>query len=122
MQGMQQVSHLGSPAIGGAIAAIWDIRAPFIIHGVLTLLAIAPSFKLVKETDPGRRAGRRGSTDEGTWSYVFAEMRKPQMLAFLGAQGLANISRAVSRGGLLNLYAAFTFNLGTASLGLLATA
>lgn len=122
MQGLSQISHLGSPAIGAAIASLWDIRAPFIIHGVLTLLAIGPSFKLVKETDPGRRAGARArGSDEGTWRYVFAEMRKPQLMFFLCAQVTANIARAMMRGGILNLYAAFRYDASVQVLGILAT-
>jgi MFS family permease len=122
MQGLTQISHLGSPAIGGLIAAVWDVRAPFVIHGILTLIAIAPSFKLVKETDPGRRAGGRPSTQEGTWTYVFAQMRQPQLLAFLCAQVFANVARAFQRGGLLNLYAAYAYNVGPGTLGILASA
>ena len=45
-------------ALGGLLAAGVGIWVPFVLHGVLTLLAIIPSFKLIGESAPGRR--RRG--------------------------------------------------------------
>ena len=57
MSAMQSSGRLFSPALGGLLAGYWDIRAPFIAHAVLSLIAIIPSFKLVQETAPHLRRG-----------------------------------------------------------------
>src|SRR4051794_10234899 len=43
MVGMESSGRLLGPALGGFLAAWIDIRAPFIVHAVLCVLAIAPS-------------------------------------------------------------------------------
>lgn len=67
MHAMESAGRLSSPAIGGLIAGYWDIRAPFFLHALLSLIAIIPSFKLVKETAPdfGRKDGRDRSKADG---------------------------------------------------------
>lgn len=124
MMGMQRSGQLISPAIGGFVAAAFDIRIPFILHGILCLVAIVPSFWLAVETSPtaGSRArGGRGAA-QGDWGDVLRAIRTRQMMAFLAAQFLANIARGVSRGGILNLYAVYAYDVGPATLGVLNTA
>jgi MFS family permease len=122
MMHVSGVSMLLAPSIGGFVAE-WDIRAPFVLHGILTILAILPSIR-AKETDPARAAGAQRSTmSEGaTWKYVFSALLQKEMLAFLAAQFLANVARGLQMGGGINLYVAYAFNAGPATLGLLNTA
>jgi len=123
MMELGRFGNLFSPAIGGFLATYFDIRVPFILHGVLVLIAIAPSFRIVQETDPNRtgpRAGRR-EREHVPWADVLRGMLHPQMLAFFTAQFLANFTRGVNRGGLMNLYAAYQYGVGPATLGLLAS-
>jgi MFS family permease len=123
MMQVGQFSGLFSPALGGFIATYWDIRVPFVFHGVLVLLAIIPSFRTAKETIPTGRAGTGGRAFErAPWRVVFRDMRHPQMIAFLTAQFMANFTRGVNRGGLLNLYAAYKYGVGPQEIGLLASA
>jgi MFS family permease len=124
MMGMQRGGQLVSPAIGGFVAAAFDIRIPFILHGILCLVAIVPSFWLAVETSPtavSRARGGRGVL-QGDWGDVLRAIRTRQMMAFLAAQFLANIARGVSRGGILNLYAVYAYDVGPATLGMLNTA
>jgi MFS family permease len=51
MIGTEGAGRLIGPALGGLLAA-WSIRVPFVAHGVLALLAIVPSFFLVREPAP----------------------------------------------------------------------
>src|SRR5439155_8329251 len=98
MHAMESTGRLASPAIGGFIAATWDIRAPFIAHAILCLLAIIPSFKLVRETAPhlvGRRAGGAGAAGaEGeTKDGGFRAILTYSILIFFLAQFLASLTR-----------------------------
>src|SRR3954471_22305605 len=49
MNSMQRFGTLFAPLIGGAAAA-YDIRLRFILHGVLVLTILAPTYLLAKET------------------------------------------------------------------------
>jgi MFS family permease len=115
MNGIGRAGNLMGPAVGGVIAGVFDIRAPFIIHGLLVFLAILPSFWLIPETNPVRKY------TSGAWQMVFREIRKPQMLVFLTVQFWATISRVGFAGGMVVLYAAYTYGVGPIALGLMGT-
>jgi MFS family permease len=119
MHAMESTGRLASPAIGGFIAALWDIRAPFIAHAILCLLAIIPSFKLVQETAPnlvGKRAEPEGEKRGG-----FREILTYSILIFFVAQFLASLTRGPIFSGQLNFYATYAYDLGPAAIGVLAT-
>jgi MFS family permease len=115
MAGTQRFGMLFSPVIGGALGE-WDIRAPFILHGILVLIVLIPIVKLLKETSPGR--GTQGQPDMADWREVAREMSKPQILYFLMAQLFANLTRG-GGGGILTLYVAFQYDVGPQTLGIL---
>ena len=116
MQSMQRFGMILGPALGGFLAT-YDIRAPFIVHGVLVLLTLMPSFKLVRETKPQTVSG--GAGDKGEWSYIFSEIRKPQILYFFASQMLAGLTRG--SGQVLNLYIVYAYSVGPGTLGLIST-
>jgi len=124
MMGMSRSGQLFGPAIGGFLAAGFGTWIPFAIHATLTLAAIIPSFKLVRETAPGRRG--RDEEDaaiaEQGWRPVIAYMLTFQMIVFLVIQLAANMSRGGQEYGSLNLYASYAYGVGPAVLGLLNTA
>jgi MFS family permease len=115
MAGTQRFGMLFSPVIGGTVGE-WDLRAPFILHGVLVLLVLIPIIKLLKETSPGRGAER--AQEMLPWREVMVEMLKPQVLFFLLAQMFANLTRG-GGGGVMTLYVAYQYNVGPQTLGLL---
>ena len=123
MMELSRFGNLFSPALGGAMAVFWDIRVPFVFHGILVLIAIAPSFWIAQETDPNRSRARAEGTERERvpWGEVFRGMGQPQILAFLTAQFMANFTRGVSRGGFLNLYAEYQYAVGAGTLGVLAS-
>jgi len=116
MTSTQRFGMLVAPAVGGLVAG-YDIRFPFILHGILVLLSLIPSFKLVKET--ASAAERKAAA--GDWSYVFSELKKPQMLWFLLAQVFANLTRG-NITGIMNLYMSYQYGRSPKSLGLIASA
>src|SRR5687768_15396806 len=117
MTSMQRFGTLFAPLIGGASAA-YDIRLPFIIHGVLVLSILAPTYLLAKETAP---EGTRGAANKDSdWRYVFSELKRPQLRWFLGAQVFANMTRGNIQ-GILNLYMSYEYHRSPQSLGLIAS-
>ena len=119
MTSMQRFGMLFAPAVGGLVGGI-DLRLPFVLHGVLVLIALVPCYYLVKETAPVEERKRAKSESSGDWGYIFSELRRPQMLWFLTAQVFANLTRGNIQ-GIMNLYMAYEYNRGPSSLGLIAS-
>lgn len=128
MMGVGQAGTLFGPSVGGFLAAGFGLAVPFIVHATLTVLAVLPSFWLIKESDPNRQP--RGKTlpagdaapAQNEWRRVIVYMLTFQMLVFLAVQTLANLARGGFDQGALNLYAVYDRGLGPDTLGLLNTA
>jgi MFS family permease len=119
MHAMESAGRLLSPAIGGFLAVFWDIRAPFLAHALLCLIAIIPSFKLVQET--AGQAMRRGRRGEGTSDAGWRALLTLPIIMFFVAQFFASLTRGPIFSGQLNLYAAYVYDLGPQAIGILAT-
>lgn len=122
MQEVSRISNLMAPALGGLVGA-WDIRAPFVLHAALTLIAVLPSLGM-KESDPARRAGGIAGAEgqQATWGFVLRQMVQKEMLAFQCAQFLANVARALNFGGIINLYLAYAYDATPVTIGFLHSA
>jgi len=118
MMSLQRVGHLFSPALGGFLALI-DLRLPFIVHGLLVLLVLIPSFRMIKETRP-KKSAESAEEARSEWQYVFAQVRQPHILYFLAAQFMASLTRG-STAGIITIYLVFAYNVGPGTLGLLST-
>jgi MFS family permease len=123
MSAMESAGRLFSPAIGGYLAALWDIRAPFIAYAALSLIAIIPSFKLVRETAPelARGTGPERNQADGTPQAGFRALFTYQVMIFFVAQFLASLTRSPIFSGQLNLYGAYAYDLTPQTIGILAT-
>jgi MFS family permease len=116
MFGAQRVGMLMGPLIGGFAGAAWGPAIPFVIHGVVLLLAVIPSFILVRETIPDAMPKRERAGEPGTFRML---LKYPIPIVFL-VQMLANTARGgIEGGGILFLYAAYAYNAGPATLGVL---
>ncbi len=121
MIGTEGVGRLIGPALGGLLAA-WSIRVPFVAHGILALLAIVPSFFLVRESaPPGTKSAGKKTEDQLNSKALVALMLDARYRGFLCAQFFASMTRGVLWGGTLLLYATFTYDVGARGLGGLAT-
>jgi MFS family permease len=124
MMGMTRAGQLLGPSIGGLLAEAMGIWIPFVIHAVLTLVAIVPSFRLVRETAPGRR----GRSEDGAvlraqgWRPVLAYMLSFQVMVFLVIQIAAQLCRGGQEQGALSLYAVYAYGMTPGELGRLNTA
>ncbi|HEX9880568.1 MAG TPA: MFS transporter, partial [Candidatus Binatia bacterium] len=123
MTAMQNGGRLFSPALGGLLAGYWDVRAPFVAHALLSLIAIIPSFKLVQETAPHlkKRPGHDVPRSPETEETGFRALLTYQVVVFFTAQVFAGLTRGPIFSGQLNLYGAYAYNLSPQTIGLLAT-
>jgi MFS family permease len=121
MVGIEGAGRLLGPALGGFLAA-WSIRVPFMAHGALALLAIVPSFFLVRESAPSvNRTNGRNTEESLDTQALLALMLDPRYRGFFCAQFFASMTRGVLWGGTLLLYATFAYGVGPKGLGGLAT-
>jgi MFS family permease len=123
MQGVGRGGQLVGPAAGGFMAAAYGVAIPFYVYGLLTLIAILPSFKLIKETAPELRKRKSGDEPavDSSWKATFQYLFTFQIMVFLLIQLLANMSRGGQEYGSLNLYAVYAYDMGPQTLGILST-
>ena len=125
MFGIQRVGMLSGPLAGGLLAAAFGLRVPFVVQGVVTLLAVIPSFFVVRETAPGHSAaaGPRADAAPEQQEYSWRSLLRPPIPALFSAQYLATTARgATLGGGVLFLFAAYAYDSGPAELGILSSA
>ncbi|MDE2837648.1 MAG: MFS transporter [Chloroflexota bacterium] len=119
MFGVQQVGALSGPLIGGFAAVTWGLWSPFLIHAVLTLLFIVPTYFVVKESAPAARRAAEAAVEGSRWGLM---LQKPLPTVF-SIQFLTNVTRgAVFEGGVILLYPSYAYGLDPAELGILRSA
>ena len=122
MFGIQQVGILGGPLVGGISAATLGLESAFIIQGVVSLLAVIPSFFVYRESAsrPGTR-GRSapgGPEDDFSWRSLLS---RPILILFTAQFfGMAARGGAIG-GGTLFVYAAYAYGADTLTLGALSS-
>ena len=122
MFGIQRVGMLAGPAVGGLTAAAFGLWVPFVMQGTVTLLAVIPSFFVVRETAPARPGGRGPEAAAGQQEYSWRSLLRPPIPALFSAQYLATMARGASLGGgVLFLFAAYAYDSGPAELGILSS-
>jgi MFS family permease len=121
MIGTEGAGRLIGPALGGVLAG-WSIRVPFVVHGILSVLAILPSIVLLRESAPNVKvASTDNSAGRLTTAAVLRLMWDRRFRGFFCAQLFASMTRGVLWGGTMLLYATFAYEIGPTGLGWLAT-
>ena len=123
MLGMDTTGRLIGPAAGGLLAGMWDIRAPFIAHAVLSLASIIPSLQM-QESAPGLRRGAAGvpRSEGGGWrTSTLGALLTYSVLIFFFAQLLASLTRGTLFSGTVNLYPVYAYDVGPETLGWITT-
>ncbi|MPZ49818.1 MAG: MFS transporter [Dehalococcoidia bacterium] len=118
MLSLQRVGNLFAPAMGGFLATI-NMQVPFLVQGVLILIVLVPSFKLIKETRPVKTA-QSAEEARGEWQFVFSQVRQPHIMYFLAAQFMASLTRG-STAGIIQIYMVFAYGIGPGTLGFLSS-
>lgn len=126
MFGMDSAGRLMGPAVGGFVAAAFGLRAPFLLYGVVAMLAIVPSFFLVKDDLPAKKpadiAPGAAIAAKTNWWATYASLFTFSIVALLTGQFLASMTRGSLFGGTLDLYAVYAYGVGPQTVGLLAAA
>lgn len=119
MVGMESAGRLLGPALGGFMAELWGIRAPFIALGLLALISVIPSIALIKETAPGLTRG--GASAAGDWRATAMVLLTVPVLAFFLAQFLSSVARGALFTGTIHLYPVYSYGVGPGTIGLIST-
>ena len=117
--GMDSVGKLAGPAIGGVLATAFDIRAAFVAFAVLALIALIPTLLFAEDT-PRRAKAKEEGKEPAPRKLSLREIVLPR-LAYFGVALFAGLARGPIYSGMLDLYAAFAYQLGPAQIALLAT-
>lgn len=117
----ETVGRLMGPAVGGFIAAALDVRAPFVIHGLLCLVAIAPSFKLIRESAPTRHRDARDAQQGSEARRALAALLTVPIMMFFVAQLFASFTRGTVFSGAMHLYPVYAYRVGPETIGVIAT-
>ena len=119
MFGMDTTGKLSGPILGGFIAHGWGTIAPFIVYGVLALLALIPTAMFAKDS-PRRDRSAQAKASAVTAAISLRQIVMPRLVFFAVAL-FAGLTRGPLQADLLHLYAAFAYNLGPIEIGYLAT-
>ncbi len=116
MFGVQQIGALTGPMVGGFAAVTWGLWSPFLIHAVISLISVIPTYFVVKETKELVASKLNEKTGSSGWNLLL----KPPIPTVFSTQFLTNVSRgAVFDGGVILLYPAYAYGLDPAQLGVL---
>ena len=119
MAGIQRAGFLMGPFAGGVVGEVFGLRVPFLMYGVMALLATIPTYMLIHESSPAVLARRRGDASkeeiDTSWSKL---LTRPVIVLFI-AQFTVNIARggAMGNGGPYFIFAAFAYGVGPVALG-----
>jgi MFS family permease len=119
MFGFDGVGRLAGPVAGGLIAIRLGVRAPFAAYGVMALLALGPVLLFIRDVGE-KDAGEEGGGAGLSLTLTVKQIILPRLAYFAVAFGSA-VARGPVFAGLFLLYAAFTYNIGPQTIGLLAT-
>jgi MFS family permease len=118
MFSMDNAGNLVGPVIGGFLASWFDIRTPFLVHGTLALLAIIPSFKIIREL-PNQLAGAKKKADIGSvdGEPVWRQFLVFNVLILFISYFFVSMTRGTLSGGALNVYAVYHYDVDAATVG-----
>jgi MFS family permease len=119
MFGMDSTGKLSGPLIGGFIASTLGLRAPFWVYAGLALLSLIPTILYAGNTPSRKRES--SATGQGVLRALTVREIVMSRLPYFGVALFAGLTRGPVYADLLHLYAAFTYGLGPAQIGYLAT-
>jgi MFS family permease len=122
-QGIFMAGLAVGPSVGGALASVLGLRAPFFAYGLMALLSLAASLAWLPSdsraaVDPAEEGGEAPVSRRG---LLVALLRTPAMLLALTATVVVFIVRAGVRSTLLPLFAQQELGLSEVAIGLLLT-
>ncbi len=122
MFGVQRLGLLAGPIIGGVTAELFGLRIPFVLHGIVSLMAVIPSFLVVQESNPNPRGhgGKQSASDE---QFSWKLLLKPPIPILYIAQVFSTMTRGGAiGGGTVFLFGAYVYNVDSLDLAFLSSA
>jgi len=118
MSSAQRIGNTVGPFLGGILGEFMGLRVPFLCYGVLAMLAVMPSYYLIKETAPSvlaRRSGTKMAETDTSWKTL---LTRP-VLTLFAAQFFANFARGglQGNGGTYLIFLTFSYGVGPGVLG-----
>jgi len=121
MFGVQRIGLLAGPIIGGVSAELFGIRVPFILHGIVALMAVIPSFLVVQESNPNQGKPRGGKSVSGE-QFSVKLLLKPPIPILYTAQFFSTMTRGGAiGGGTVFLFGAYAYNVDSLDLAYLSS-
>jgi MFS family permease len=123
MFGIQQVGILAGPLAGGIIASTVNLQAAFILQGVVSILAVVPSFFVYRESAPKPSAANGGPAASGPIDdFSWRSLLSRPILVLFTAQlfGMTARGGAIG-GGTLFVYASYAYGTDPLVLGALSS-
>jgi MFS family permease len=120
MFGVQRLGMLAGPLIGGVTAELYGLRVPFILHGVVALLAVVPSFFVVQESNPqqSKRGGSAAKDEDFSWKMLL----QPPIPILYTAQFFSTLTRGGAiGGGTVFLFGVYAYGVGALDLAVLSS-
>jgi MFS family permease len=119
MFGVQRLGMLAGPLIGGVTAELYGLRVPFVLHGIVALLAVVPSFLVMEESNP-EASKRRGSAKDEDFSWKM--LLQPPIPILYTAQFFSTLTRGGAiGGGTVFLFGAYAYGVGALDLAVLSS-
>jgi len=123
MHATDSMGRISGPLVGGLIASAWDVRIPFVVHSILCLIAVLPSFRLIRESAPTQiKSAAKAAAEQVSGRAALAWMLAVPIMTFFVVQLLGSITRGALNNGTLNVYAAYAYGADAATIGFLASA
>ncbi len=125
MAGLQRAGSLLGPFLGGLVGTLVSLRAPFLVYGGLSFLAMTLMVLFIAETLPpktpessGTQKAREGDERRAEKHWI-RELLKPSVVALFAGQITANIARGSASGnaGPAYIFAAYAYNMAAVGLG-----
>ena len=100
MFGIQQVGILAGPLAGGILASTVNLQAAFILQGVVSILAVVPSFFVYRESAPKPSAANGGPAASGPIDdFSWRSLLSRPILVLFTAQLFGMTARGGAIGG-----------------------
>ena len=112
--GIGRIGTFVGPSLGGAVAAVWGLRAPFLLFGLLGSFALAAAALWVEETASTKQVDPAAKT--GVWAVFAAHW---SVLATAGSGQLFAQTIRQARYVIIPLYAGDALGLEVAAVGLI---
>jgi MFS family permease len=113
--------RLVGPAVGGLLAAMWDVRAPFYVHALLSLLAVIPSLRMADSSPTPATTPGPDAQPASKRALYLSLLTFPIMVLFV-TYFLTSLSRGALFGGSMNFYAVYAYDISAETVGYMAAA